>query len=132
MVRRSDQQSLVIWTTLLCIKSSFSRYRTIRHGGYGSLFSLFGQALAGLQQGDLQLGTHLLLLSRDGKGAGITVCLRFGHNGLLSLLVSHPLAVQHIINHQEHIPPGISFIFPKQSTNPTFLSFLLLSAAPIR
>ena len=49
MVRRSDQQSLVIWTTLLCIKSSFSRYRTIRHGGYGSLFSLFGQALAGLQ-----------------------------------------------------------------------------------
>ena len=69
MVRRSDQQSLVIWTTLLCIKSSFSRYRTIRHGGYGSLFSLFGQALARLQQGDLQLGTHLLLLSRDGKGA---------------------------------------------------------------
>ena len=73
MVRRSDQQSLVIWTTLLCIKSSFSRYRTIRHGGYGSLFSLFGQALAGLQQGDLQLGTHLLLLSRDGKGAEIAV-----------------------------------------------------------
>lgn len=68
MVRRSDQQSLVIWTTLLCIKSSFSRYRTIRHGGYGSLFSLFGQALAGLQQGDLQLGTHLLLLSKKVLG----------------------------------------------------------------
>lgn len=29
MVRRSDQQSLVIWTTLLCIKSSFSRYTGI-------------------------------------------------------------------------------------------------------